>query len=162
MSLKDVTDGRTDGRFCLLGIGRNGQILWIFSRICSICSNICLSDGHEPYRTWRTDETDTQTTLGWGGYTHWATLILFGTSQTALNWSILKPLPMQITNFSYHSQIPYEPRPEPIHCNISCYVFNLTILQTFATYRILGSSRSACWEDVLLQCCLPIDLRPYG
>jgi hypothetical protein len=23
----DVTDGRTDGQFCLLGIGRNGQIL---------------------------------------------------------------------------------------------------------------------------------------
>jgi hypothetical protein len=47
---KDVVeghDGQTDGRFCLLGIGRNGQILWIFYRICSnmleyarICSNM--------------------------------------------------------------------------------------------------------------------------
>jgi hypothetical protein len=35
MSLKDVTDGRTDGWFYLLGIGRNRQILGIFSRICS-------------------------------------------------------------------------------------------------------------------------------
>jgi NAD(P)-dependent dehydrogenase (short-subunit alcohol dehydrogenase family) len=35
---KDVVEGRdgwTDSRFCLLGIGRNGQILQIFSRICS-------------------------------------------------------------------------------------------------------------------------------
>jgi hypothetical protein len=64
---KDVVegrDGRTDGRFCLLGIGRNGQILWIFSRICSNMLEYLLIG-----RTWtlldvtdgQTDETDGRT-----------------------------------------------------------------------------------------------------